>query len=141
MGLVSRITEDECMQYSLGAHIHKTTPDIFYGDICQLWVDRGDDFLVWLPEVGTSEPPGKRFGGYLVLWLMSRASREVVGLSRCDLEHFWSGGRVLIENKVCSEGDWRIVKAGGLEIINTGLHTKGSHLKHKADSFLFRESV
>jgi len=55
------------MRYSLGAHVRQTTPDILYGDAGQLWVDRGDNFLVWLFELWTSKPPGERFGGDLVL--------------------------------------------------------------------------
>ena len=75
------------MRYSLGAHVRQTTPDILYGDAGQLWVDRGDDLLVWLFELWTSKSPREGFGGHLVLWLLEAGS-EVVGLSRCDLEHF-----------------------------------------------------
>lgn len=115
------------MRYSLRAHVHETTPDVLYGDVGQLWVDGGNDFGVRLLEVGTSEPPGQRFGGHLLLLLMDWASREVVGLSRCDLEHFWRDRGVWIENKVRREGDWRTPRAERLEIINTGMPTKGSH--------------
>jgi hypothetical protein len=31
-GLASLISEDECMRYSLGAHVRKTTSDILYGN-------------------------------------------------------------------------------------------------------------
>ena len=79
------------MRCSLCAHVHKTTPDILYGDVGQLWVDRGDDFLVWLFELWAGEPPGERFGGDLLVWLLDGAGSEVVGLGRCDLEHFWDG--------------------------------------------------
>jgi len=57
----------ECMRYSLGAHVRQTTPDILYGDVGQLWVDRSDDFLVWLFELWTSKSPREGFGGHLVL--------------------------------------------------------------------------
>ena len=57
----------EWMQYSLGTHVRETTPDVLYGYIGQLRVDCRDDFLVWLLELWASEPPGKRFGGGLVL--------------------------------------------------------------------------
>ena len=77
------------MRYSLGTHVRKTTPDIFYGDVGQLWVDGSDNFLVRLFEFWASKPPRERFGGDLLLWLLDGSGREVVGLSRCDLEHFW----------------------------------------------------
>ena len=64
-----------------------------------------------------------------MLGLMDGASGKVVRLSGCDLEHFWREGRVWIGNKGCREGDWRTPTAERLEIINTGLRTKGSHLK------------
>jgi len=127
------------MRYSLGTHIHKATPDVLYGNIGQLWVDGSDDFRVWLPEVWTSEPPGQRFGGDLVLGLLGGG--EVVGLSRCDLEHFRRDRSVWIENKAGRRGDWRKLDGERLENINTGMPTKGSHLKDKPSCFLFRGSV
>jgi len=83
------INRGKRLRCSLGAHVHKTTPDILYGDVCQLWVDSSDDFLVWLFELWASEPPGKGFGGDLVLCLLDGSGSEVVRLSRCDLEHSW----------------------------------------------------
>src|ERR1700679_1364817 len=106
-GSVSLITPDKCMRCSLCAHIHKTTPDVLYGDTGQLWVNRSDDFWVWLLEVWPSEPPRKRFGRYLLLCLVNGTGSEVVRLSGCDLEHFWRDRCVWMENKVCREGDWR----------------------------------
>lgn len=79
-----------------------------------------------------------------MLLLMDGAGSEVVRLSGCDLEHFWREGRVWMENKVCREGDWRTPRAERLEIINTGMRTKGSHLKgggRRTVYFLFRGSV
>ena len=61
------INRGKRMRYSLGAHVHETTPDILYGDVGQLWVDGSDDFLVWLFELWTSESSRERFGGDLVL--------------------------------------------------------------------------
>ena len=55
------------MRYSLGSHVRKTTPDVLYGDVGQLWVDSSDDFWVRLLELRTSESPGERFGGDLLL--------------------------------------------------------------------------
>ena len=55
------------MQHSLCSHVHKTAPNVLYGDVSQLWVDCSDDFWVWLFELWTSESPRERFGGNLVL--------------------------------------------------------------------------
>ena len=61
------IRRGEGVRYSLGSHVRQTAPDILYGDIGQLWVDSSDEFWVWLLELWTSESPGERFGGDLVL--------------------------------------------------------------------------
>ena len=130
-----------CMRCLLVAHVRETTPDVFYGDIGQLWVDSSDDFWVWLLELWTSEPPGERPSGDLVLWLLDGTGGEVVGLSRRDLEHFWRSGCVWIENKGGRKGDWITLNSARLENINTGMRTKGSHLKDKTVYFLIRGSV
>ena len=129
------------MRYSLGAHLHKIAPDVLYGDIGQLWVDCCDDFWVWLLELRSSESPGERFGGDLMLCRLGGARSEVVGLSRRDLEHFRRGGCVWIGNKAGRRGDWRTLNSERLENINTGMCTKGRHLEDKTTDFLFRGSV
>lgn len=53
------IRPGECAGYSLGAHVRKSAPDVLYGDICQLWVDCSNDFLVRLLELWTSKSPGE----------------------------------------------------------------------------------
>jgi hypothetical protein len=75
-----------------------------------------------------------------VLRLVYGASRKVVRLSGCDLEHFWRERRVWIGNKVCREGDWRISTAERLDIINTWVCTKGSHLKEDRTVSFFGEA-
>jgi hypothetical protein len=138
---VLQITRGECVRCSLGAHVRKTTPDILYGNGSQLRVDGSDDFWVWLLELWPSEPPGEGFGGDWVLCLLDGAGGEVVGLGRCDLEHFLRVRDVLIENKSCREGDWVMLESQRLVNINTGMRTKGSHLEDKTVGFLFRGSV
>ena len=115
------------MWCSLCAHIEETTPDIFYGNISQLWVDRSDVFWVGVLEFRTSEPPGKRLCGNLVLELVEGAGNEVVWLSRRDLEHFWRSGWDWKRNKVGREGDWGTLTTERLENINTWMRTKGRH--------------
>lgn len=67
MRSVLLIKRGEYMRYSLGSHVRKTTPDVLYGDVGQLWVDGSDDFWVRLLELRTGESPGERFGGDLLL--------------------------------------------------------------------------
>jgi len=47
----------------------------------------------------------------------------------------------LIENKGSRKGDWRIVNSERMENINTGMRTKGSHLKDEPVNFLLGGSV